>query len=125
GPTTTFGFLGAVTALSADDAWAAGTYYDGSQNMHKTLALHWDGSAWSIISTPNVGTSSNWLRSMAGSGSNDVWAVGSVGGQIGNPDIDATLTIHWDGTAWSVMSSPSPGTGENYLYGVTALSAQD
>ena len=32
---------------------------------------------------------------------------------------------HWNGTAWSVVPSPSPGTDGNYLNGVAAVSAND
>jgi hypothetical protein len=32
-----------------------------------------------------------------------------------------TLTEHRDGTRWSVIASPNVGTGDNELFGVTAL----
>jgi hypothetical protein len=36
-----------------------------------------------------------------------------------------TLTLHWDGTKWSVVFSPSPGNDENVLRGVAATSSSD
>ena len=32
-----------------------------------------------------------------------------------------TLTEHWDGTAWTIVSSPNLGSGNNYLQGVVAF----
>jgi hypothetical protein len=32
-----------------------------------------------------------------------------------------TLTEHWDGMSWSIITSPNPGT-VNEIFGVTALS---
>jgi S-layer homology domain len=46
----------------------------------------------------------------------DIWAVGANG---------QTLTEHWNGSSWSVVSSPSPGSSYNYLNGVTAISSSD
>src|SRR4051812_41226283 len=49
---------------------------------------------WSLVSSPNPGTSSNVLNDVEVVKANDVWA---VGGQQGH-----TLVEHWDGTSWSV-----------------------
>ena len=49
----------------------------------------------------------------------DAWAVGTSFG----PD---DLTLHWNGTAWSQVSVPSPGsTANKQLSGVSAVSASD
>ena len=39
--------LNGVVSISANNAWAVGVY-DVSGNW-KTLTLHWDGSAWSVV----------------------------------------------------------------------------
>jgi hypothetical protein len=50
----------------------------------------------------------------------NAWAVGFSGdGSHGK-----TLAEHWDGAAWTVVPSPSPGD-EDELFGVSALSAHD
>jgi hypothetical protein len=55
--------------------------------------------------------------------SSNVWAVGSA--TSGGLD-QTTLILHWDGTAWSIIPSASPGTfGLNTLYAVAATSAND
>ncbi|HET9494307.1 MAG TPA: hypothetical protein VFR15_08760 [Chloroflexia bacterium] len=104
-----------VDVLSANDVWAVG--YDQSSGIPRTFAMHWDGTAWTVAPTPNVGTGANSLHSVSAVSSNDVWAVGYWSAR--------TLTMHWDGTAWSIVSSPNPGLNENYLLGVAAVSAND
>ena len=52
------------------------------------------------------------------------WAVGSA--DSGVVADQTTLILHWDGSNWSVVASPSPGTGGlNALYKVQATSASD
>lgn len=111
-------FLHAITAISANDVWAVGAYY-APGNRYRTLIMHWDGTEWSVIPSPNVGTDDNLLRGIAGVSSTDMWAVGERGtGGFGY----RTLTMHWDGTAWEVIDSPNPGTSDT-LSGVTAVSS--
>src|SRR3954466_3149445 len=38
-------YLRGVTAVSANDIWAVGFYYNGS--VQRTLTEHWDGTNWS------------------------------------------------------------------------------
>ncbi len=51
----------------------------------------------------------------------NVWAVGQY--EV-NTSFN-TLIEHWDGTWWSVVPSPSPGSVENALFGVAGLSANN
>lgn len=88
------------------------------------------GAAWETIPSPNK---SNWnyFSAVAATSSFDVWAVGSAySSTLGH----STLIEHWNGTTWSIVASPSPGTPSacgaqsyagNYLYGVAAVSAND
>jgi len=80
------------------------------------LALAESCGQWSVVSSPNVGTTSNSLYGVAVVSPNDVWAVGT--------SVNATLTEHWNGTQWSVVSSPSSGTGST-LTAVTAVSSKN
>jgi hypothetical protein len=48
GPTGLGFSVKAVSAVSVSDIWSVGS------NSH-TLAEHWNGTAWSIASTPNTG----------------------------------------------------------------------
>jgi hypothetical protein len=124
-------YLYAVAPVSgsASDIWAVGTYY-GTNNPHgyQTLTEHWNGSKWSIVKSPAPGGngSNPELYAVAPVSTNDVWAVGY---SIAGSSAYLTLVEHWNGSAWSVVPSPSPGGlnagDESVLYGVAALSANN
>ncbi len=109
--------LSAVTASAPDDVWAVGTWFTKAFD-DRTLTLHWDGTAWRRVKSPNAGpaNAANDLVSVAAVAPDDVWAVGVRGLH--------TLTMHWDGTAWSVVQSPTPG-GNADLASVLAITADD
>src|SRR3712207_6854619 len=50
----------------------------------------------------NGGTSSNFVRGVAATSSTDVWAVGYY--YEGN--VARSLTLHWNGSQWSIVPSP-------------------
>jgi hypothetical protein len=111
-----------VAAVSPTDVWAVGTE-PASSGAALTLILHWNGSAWSIVSSPNLSTgygSANSLRGVAAISSGDVWAVGMFQNDSTSHQ-HRTLTLHWNGTAWSVYTTPSPGVSAE-LQGVASLS---
>src|SRR5207248_3047287 len=95
--------------------------YTNNASVGQTLVEHWNGSSWSVISSPDVGTSSNSLNDVAVASGNDVWAVG----YYADNSVHKTLIEHWDGNAWSVIPSPNMGTSNNYLHGVQAAASND
>ncbi|MBF6613981.1 MAG: S-layer homology domain-containing protein, partial [Chloroflexi bacterium] len=109
-----------IASVSGNDIWSVGTWFDDSQLAEQTLALHWDGTAWNVVPTPN-GRGPNYLFGIAAVSANDVWAVG----QNGVPPEERTLAMHWDGTRWSVDPSPSVGLQANELLGVAVVSTND
>jgi hypothetical protein len=78
--------------------------------------LHWDGTAWTPVPSPNSGPRS-YLRGVAATSPSNAWAVG----QYGNGSQARTLILHWDGTAWTRVPSPSPGP-DSFLSAVAATS---
>ncbi len=108
--------LNAVTAISATNAWAVGTQTQPSTRAVLTLVEHWNGTIWSVVPSPNLSAtygSSNVLRGIAAINANDAWAVGMVQNQNTNYHQHRTFTLHWNGTSWAVVASPTPGaTGE-------------
>ncbi len=104
--------LNAVAALSPTDAWAVGAYaYKGGATEY-TLTLHWNGRAWTQLKPLNAaGKVSASLIAIDALSANDIWAVGSAY----PPGGSRTLTAHWDGTSWNVISSPNPGTDNQLL----------
>ena len=120
--------------------WAVGAYYDTTSSTYKTLAMRGDArndasSFWSVISTPNVSSVPNCLRSVSALDSSNVWAVGFNDDQCFNEDAlttpsatnpSTTLIEKWDGTTstWGIEDSPSPATDDfNALYGVSVASS--
>jgi hypothetical protein len=77
-----------VQAVSATNAWAVGSTFDGS--AHRNLVLHWDGSAWTRVSSPDL-TASDFLGSVANS-AGGFWAVGAS--NAGGPGPEQALAIH-------------------------------
>ena len=61
----------------------------------ETLILHWDGSRWSQVPSPNVSGGANQLFGITAISANDIWAVGTAGG--------APLAMRWNGSDWSVV----------------------
>jgi hypothetical protein len=114
------GFL-AASELAPNDVWAVGSYTDPSGSPDDTLTEHWNGSAWSIMSSPNVGTNENFLDSVAAISTNNVWAVGYQNSCTNFPTCPPQgLVEHWNGTTWAVVASPDVAGLQNSLVAVTA-----
>jgi len=116
--------LSAVSAVSAADAWAVGG--DTIKRVAKDLVLHWDGSRWSQVPSPSPGgAQGSGLSAVSAVSAADAWAVGCYGFNV-NTGASTTLALHWNGTRWAHMATPSPGAAHSAcLEGVTALSASD
>ena len=115
--------LTAVTAISATDAWAVGSQ-PAPSGATTTLVEHWNGTSWSVVPSPNVDTkygSANVLRGVSAVSPSDVWAAGMFQNANTGYHQRRTFTLHWNGSGWSQVTSPSPGkSGE--LNAVSALS---
>lgn len=99
-----FNHLQSVSAVSANDVWAAG--FTQLQSGFLPLVEHWDGTQWSIIPLPDVGDAD--LSGITAVSVNDVWAIGGFGETIGHP-----LVFHWDGVTWARVPvlEPNPPYG--------------
>ncbi len=110
--------LRAVSAVSASDIWAVGTYTVPPGDISLTLTEHWNGTQWSIVPSPSP-TGDDYLLGVVALAANDAWAVGDYSSNGQN------LVVHWDGTSWSEVSSPyRRGTGSS-LGAISADSAND
>ena len=114
--------LWGVTCNLASDCWTVGIYRNTTGSIH-TLVEHWDGTAWSVVTSPNTSTSQqNDLYSIACASSSDCWAIGNYF----TSGVSQTLTEHWDGVSWSIVASPNTATTQsNFPNGVTCNSATD
>jgi hypothetical protein len=108
--------LEAISVISASDIWAVG-YWSDSNFINHPLTIHWNGTTWSIVSSPGV--NDDILFGVDAIASNDIWAVGRSQQEA------RTLTLHWNGSAWSVVPSPNDGFEDNILFGVAAIASND
>jgi hypothetical protein len=120
-----------VVALSDNDVWAVGSWIPkpdtGIEYPNKNLIEHWDGSAWTVVPSPNLAYGGydrdNVLQGIVAVSPNDLWAFGWVDSNPGpvSPDLLITLVLHWDGTSWTIAPSPNPAHDPslvvNQLYG--------
>src|SRR5215472_11780251 len=90
--------LNGVAEAAPGDGWAVGTVSDLSSSASRTLAYHWDGTAWTRSPTPDPAGPSlpNQLDAVAARAADDVWAAG-----YDNYPGEVSLVLHWNGTAWS------------------------
>src|SRR5207302_4510573 len=74
-----------------------------SASVHQNLIERWDGTSWTIVSSPNTSaTDSNHLKAVTCVSASDCWAVGLSSVRIGTSDDPAlisalgqTLTEHY------------------------------
>lgn len=125
------GSLSSVTCTSPANCWAVGYQTNAKTGAFLNEVLHWNGSTWSLVSTPNPsGTASgrvNWLRAVTCTSSESCWAVGYYSTNSGNTYRNEAL--RWDGSTWSLAPVPNPaGTKEgeyNSLSSVTCATSSD
>jgi hypothetical protein len=112
--------LAAITAISANDIWAVGSGVIGDESA--TATVHWNGTAWSVITSPNVGPEvDNTLLGVTAITSNDVWAVGTQ--QPTSLTDPSTLILHWNGSVWTIV--PSVGPEGSHLLAASAVASND
>ena len=116
-------FLRHIAAISSNDVWVVGSYQASPGATYQTLVEHWDGTQWSIIASPNVGTFGSGLSGVSVVSANNIWAVGSYA--IDGVGTSQTLVEHWNGTKWSVVSSPNVGSSSNQLAAIAAIAAHN
>lgn len=123
--------LNAVAALSPTDAWAVGYKNDNNLNDSRTLTMHWDGTSWKTVPSPNPGSTpecqggntGNVLSAVAPVTPTDVWAVGLF---FTCSTLLKPMVLHWNGSAWKAVKTPALRTNDNSAFtGVVALAANN
>jgi len=117
--------LNAISATGSGNVWIVGTFLDSANGRDETFSEHFDGTTWSVVPMPPVSSpDSNAFFQFNGIKANspsDVWAVGDSG-IIDVPSSQKTLIEHFNGSGWSIVPSPSPGS-IGVLSGVTTSNA--
>src|SRR6266568_3419966 len=107
-----------VTAVSESSVWAVGQFINSSTTLRQTLTEQWNGSSWSVVPSPNVGSSDNSLSGVTAVSASDIWVVGTF---VNSSSVDQTLTEQWNSTSWKVVPSPNVGSKDNSLAGVARV----
>jgi hypothetical protein len=109
---TTIGHLQGVAAPSARDAWAIG--YTTQTQAFQTLIVHWNGTTWNRVPSPNPGGGAI-LNAVTATSASNAWAAGQTG-------TAQALILRWNGSSWKRAPAPAP---EGTLSGIAATSATD
>jgi hypothetical protein len=122
-PGTSGNRLSGVTALASNEVWAVGDY-DNNPGQYAFI-LRWNGTQWNHVPGPNLPPGQALLAEVDALSTSDIWAVGYYCEvQCGPDHDDETLVVHWDGTQWSRLPSPTRPVG-SFLLDVTATSPTD
>jgi hypothetical protein len=134
-----------VSAFAPNDAWASGFSQTNGELFAGSIVMHWDGSSWRTVSTPDQD-----MSVLGGSSGNDVWFSGSSSNwhwngstftQVSGPPLEAKVAaisstdqwstsssngvaslMHWNGHTWSAVTALA---GNQNIVSVAALSSTD
>jgi PKD repeat protein len=111
-----------VSCASASDCIAVGRYRNSPEEVAKPLAEHWDGSKWSLI--PAVAPSGATASGFEGASCTTPTACTAVGWSEDGSGNMQVLAERWDGSKWSIQSTPNPGGSTlNRLASISCSSA--
>ena len=113
--------LTGVVARGQNDAWAVGwstqiDEFGGSVSV--PLIVHWDGVAWTVVPSPDIGAASGTLSAVAATESGELWAVGSRTVAVGSPE--RTLAMRYANGAWTAVATQDVRGRYSRLTGVAA-----
>ena len=103
-----------VHAVGPDDVWAVGSVFvEDAAPSTRALAMHWDGTAWTIVPTADLGDAPGQLFAVTRvPGFDTLWAVGVS---------DSALIEANRAGSWAQIAAP----GAAGLHDVTALAWDD
>jgi hypothetical protein len=120
--------LAAVASVAPDDVWAVGQYEVSRQGP---LVEHWDGHTWSVSLIPDIGSGQRdigrGLVAISAAGPNDIWTLGYYQPVVAGESVSRDVFGHWNGKAWSVVSSPQDEslTGTSAMQDISAAGPND
>jgi hypothetical protein len=119
-PNGIFSWLTGVSCISASACTAVGTNVNNS-GAYVTLAEAWNGTVWIVQAVPNPSGSYSQLNGVSCTSASACTAVGSA---VNNSGITVTLAEAWNGTTWTIQTTPNPtGAIDSELDGVSCISA--
>jgi hypothetical protein len=94
--------------LTTLNGWPRGLAAPNDADLARKSLQHgapFQACAWAVVSSPNPVPNNNHLYGVTAVSPNDVWAVG----ESLFLDLE-TLTMHWDGSVWSLAGWPANRT---------------
>ena len=110
--------LSGVAALPTGRAWAVGQSGSGDGPTNGVI-LEWNGSAWTSVPVPDLGSQVGALSGVAATSRSNAWAVGwespvsiasANAAGPGDPGTPGILILHWNGTAWTPQTKLGSAT---------------
>ena len=117
----------AVWCTAVDSCEAVGQNFDQTSDQVVTFAQAWNGSTWTMQPTPNPAQTQG--SSLAGVSCTSASSCSAVG-QYQSSNLSSfgalqTLVEVWDGTAWTLRSTPNPSPAQDLLSGVSCGAIQE
>ena len=115
------GELASISCHTQTSCIAVGTYGDSVDDF-ATLAESWNGTAWTLQTTPNPsGATSSELAGVSCPAAGVCTAVGSY---VNSSGTTVTLAEAWNGTSWTIQTTPTPsGATSSSLAAVSCTSS--
>jgi hypothetical protein len=92
-----------------------------ASQLGHTLLESFNGHAWSLTVSPNPGAGSDFLQGISCISASTCVAVGHDAPVAGGPTKSLVETLQ--AGSWKAVTTPSPGTGNNFLVGASCFSA--
>jgi hypothetical protein len=111
------------TSTVACTAVGGGPYTDGIVDSNfgfRAVVERWNGSRWTMQQTPKLG-----LVGLAAVSCTSATACVAVGQRSSASDTmgNVTLAERWNGSRWSIQKTPTPGSLDDWLWGISCPSA--
>ena len=111
-------FLSGVSCVTTSFCVASGGTQGGAVTDH--LIEEWNGASWSIVSSPNVPSSTE----------TDLYGVSCASptfceavGEYRTNTVSQSVALGWNGSTWSIQTTPDPSSTDSYFNNVTCRSA--
>jgi hypothetical protein len=115
-------FLTSVSCNSATSCTALGFADRTAGTAEQVLAEHWNGSTWTIQTTPDpAGADQDDLTAVSCVSATACTATGIAGSTADTNS--STLAERWNGSTWTIQATPDPADASaSALYGVACVS---
>jgi len=107
--------LGSVSCVSASECTAVGFVVSGNPAKTTPVVENWNGKTWTVVSSAKLPTEDerSWFESVSCPAAKSCTAVGSyISSNLGMQ----FLAEHWNGSTWSVQTTPELAAGDSEIH---------